>query len=537
MTVTATVVPLLSTRYLPFTDLPEHVAAMATISRWFDHASGDAATYDIAFGRSQYLLYHAAGALLTVATHDAILANRLLLVGIAVALPLSVRAALRALGRDEALSILACMPFLSRPLFVGFLPYIASFPLYFLGIALVVRRATETRRRRRSAVLLALLALALCYTHLSALVVFVTTAAALDVLFAARTASGPWSLLGWILTRSRSLAWLLPVSLLTAAWSLAGRITLRGESLLQPGEIGKMDLMRSIHALPLWAFDIFRSHLDEICGGVWWTSLAALAVLGARGRQSVSPTIPSAVEPEPRPFVLRLLARLDPAYAPLLSVLAIYFITPFRIGAGGMLNVRLAPLVAMTATLTVGRSRGALRTAALAVVALTTLVHAGNATFEIRALAREHMADFDNILAAMRPDTRLVTLAFDPRRNRTHFDPYPFAGSYHRARGGRVASYSFSDLPHWPVQFRSQERPPAKRIPLWIYAPCEYRHGIDGPYYDYVLVSGGVDPFAAHPTGPVFRETVRGSGFVLYEKVPGQSWVKSPEDSGGPCPP
>jgi hypothetical protein len=26
---------------------------------------------------------------------------------------------------------------------------------------------------------------------------------------------------------------------------------------------------RAVHALPLWTFDLFRSHIDEICGGVW----------------------------------------------------------------------------------------------------------------------------------------------------------------------------------------------------------------------------------------------------------------------------
>jgi hypothetical protein len=44
---------------LPFTDLPEHVAAIATIARTFDPSSGDAATYEITPLRGQYMLYHA----------------------------------------------------------------------------------------------------------------------------------------------------------------------------------------------------------------------------------------------------------------------------------------------------------------------------------------------------------------------------------------------------------------------------------------------------------------------------------------------
>lgn len=533
MAIAATVAPLLSTRYLPFTDLPEHVAVMATLSRWFDAAGADHATYDIAFARSQYLLYHSTGALLTRVVGDAVLANRLLLVGLAVALPLSVRGALRAFGRDEGLAILASMPFLSRPLFVGFLPYVASLPLYFLGIALVVRRANGHGDRRRGTVLLAVLAIALFYTHLSALMVFVVTAVALELVLAARSAPAP--LVPWTMARLRAHVWLVPAIGVGALWSIAGRITLRGgsESLSDQGEIGKMELSRSIHALPLWIFDVFRSHVDEICGGVWWTILALLAVLGVRAGASAA--APPAVPGEQRSVLLRLLARLDPAYVPLFCVLATYFITPFRIGAGGMLNVRLAPLVAVTAALTVGRSRGVWRNALLCGAALVTMAHSANAVREIRLIADEHMQGFGEILGAMRPGTKLVTLAFDHRLERTHFHPYPFAGSYHRASGGLVASYSFSDLAHWPMQYRGDAHPPAKGTPLWIYNPCEYRHANDGPYYDYVLVSGGLDPFAKHPSGPAFHELRRVRSFVLYEKVAEEMWTG--EGASGPCAP
>jgi hypothetical protein len=365
--------------------------------------------------------------------------------------------------------------------------------------------------------------------------VFVATAIALDLVLAARHEHVPASALAWLSGRARSLAWLAPAGGLAVAWSLAARITLTGASLSEPQEIGTMRMSRALHALPLWTFDVFLSHVDELCGGVWWTALAVLAILGARAagpRQSPH----AETDARARPFVLRLLARLDPAYVPLLCVLAVFIVTPFRVGAGGMLNVRLAPLVALTAVLTVARSTGKLRAAVLCAAALATVVHAADATWEIRAIAAEHVAELDSILAAMRPGTRLVTLAFDPRRTHTHFDPYPFAGSYHRARGGRVASYSFSALAHWPVQFRSDARPPPKAFPLWIYAPCEYRHAIDGPYYDYVLVSGAIDPFADQPAGPAFRELrrVRG-GFVLYEKIAGEWWTG--DGAAGPCAP
>jgi hypothetical protein len=528
----AVVVPLLATRYLPFTDLPEHVAVMATLSRWFDTTSGESSVYVVSFWRSQYLVYHGTGALLTRIVGDAVLANRLLLVGVAIALPLSVRAALRGFGRDETLAFLACMPFLSRPLFVGFLPYVSSLPLYFLGIALVLRP-----RSRRSVAVLALLSVVLVYTHLSAFAVFVATAVGLDVVIGARAAAhGDMRFWPFIGARVRSLVWLLPAALVALAWSLATRITLSGDSITEPREIGTMRLTRALHALPLWAFDIFRNHVDEIAGALWWSTLAVLAVLGARATSAARRESPVAAPSQRAPWWLRPLARLDPALVPLLCVLAVFLVTPFRVGAGGMLNVRLAPLVALTAILPIARSSGRLRTTALAAVAVATLVHGGNATFQIRAMAELHVAHLDEVLAAMRPGARLVTLPFDPRREHTSIDPYPFVGSYHRARGGGIASYSFSDLVHWPVQYRNAARPPAKAAPLWIYAPCAYRHAVDGPYYDYVLVSGGTgDLFAREPAGPAFRERLRVPGYVLYEKIPGETWEGDGLPDLGPC--
>ena len=158
----ASIVPLLATRYLPFTDLPEHVAAMATIARHGDPTSADTQLYELAFTRSPYLLYHCAGAGLTKLTGDAVEANRVLLVLVALAHPLSLAAALRALGRDTRLAVFACMPFVSRPLFVGLLPYVASVPLVFAGIALVAARAKAPRWWHHLAI--ALLAVALFYS-------------------------------------------------------------------------------------------------------------------------------------------------------------------------------------------------------------------------------------------------------------------------------------------------------------------------------------------------------------------------------------
>jgi hypothetical protein len=112
----------------------------------------------------------------------------------------------------------------------------------------------------------------------------------------------------------------------------------RSDSLTDPGEIGTMGLGRALYALPRWTFDVFVGHVDDACAVGWWLAAAALGFLGARG------SLPQEGARTGRP-----LARIDPSLVPLVCVLAVYLVTPFRVGAGGMLNVRLAPIVAMSA--------------------------------------------------------------------------------------------------------------------------------------------------------------------------------------------
>ena len=139
MVAIATVLPLFAVEHLPFTDLPEHLAVMASLRHWFDPAWRIREHYSIALWQSQYLLYHGLGALGSVVTGSAESANRVLLAVVGVAFPFSLRSLLRATNRDERLALFACPLFWNRALVVGFLPYVASLPLLVYTLALVVR--------------------------------------------------------------------------------------------------------------------------------------------------------------------------------------------------------------------------------------------------------------------------------------------------------------------------------------------------------------------------------------------------------------
>src|SRR5205823_12565414 len=58
------VVALWSAPYLPFTDLPQHAAAIATLRHFDDPAWKSREYFTLALGRSQYLLSYLAGSLL-----------------------------------------------------------------------------------------------------------------------------------------------------------------------------------------------------------------------------------------------------------------------------------------------------------------------------------------------------------------------------------------------------------------------------------------------------------------------------------------
>jgi len=502
LSIVAVVVPLLTTRYLPFTDAPEHAAVMATLRHLSDPAYGG--PYELSFVRSQYLAYHFAGAALTFVTgDDAELANRLLLAITGVLFPLSFRSLLRATSRDERLAIFACLPFWSRSLVIGFLPFVASIPIAIFALALFIRdlRSRRTKKLPRSFGL-GVIALLLFYTHVSMWLLFVACAVVLAV----------------VTKRPRGLLLLVPSGLMAAVWFVFGKMTLGAEaSIAQSGATQRMSVTRSMLLMPQWIFDVWRSHGDEIAAALWWVGFLVVALASAQSIRRFS-----------RGALLFL-------YAPFVTALVVYLATPFRVGAGTMLNVRLAPILVLFALLPVRLGKGRLATGAIALVLLANVIGGITAFRECRA-ARRELGDIDGLLAKIPKGARVLTLTTDLRSaTSTHIYPWFHVGAYHRVRAGGVASFSFSELQHWPLRYVAGDtRPPQKDRATWDFDPCTYRNAIDGEYYDFVLTRGPLNPFANDPPGPVFEPAFETAGFVLWGKT---SDPKHPETHPdlGPC--
>jgi hypothetical protein len=502
----AALVPLWSAPHLPFTDLPEHVAAIATLRHWFDPGWNVRQYFTLALGQSNYLLYYLAGALLAFPLGNAERANVALLSVIAVGFPYALRSLLRALEADERLALFGCTLFWCQSLLIGFFNYLAALPIALWGLSLAVREAQAARAGPRRWALAAA-AVALFYMHLSAFVFFVP-AAALCFWLLPMPPSAPHldrpaqALLRRLAGLPLRLAWLAPSAALVAVWLWTSPV-------VHPGHVGWVqdtrphfqDVAVSLQHLPEALIDVWRGTRDE------WCLLALLAA----GVLLAWPRAGDAERPD-RAW-RRGLAALWVAIAALL-----YLAMPRSAGWLDYLNERYAILAALLAAALFRPARGLRGAAPMLLLAATALFAAGNATAEVRAFERE-VGPFDQVLAAAAPGRRLMALIFDQGSNHARFAPFLHFGGYYRARGGAVASISFAELPQSPLRYRPESAPP-RTPPHAEWEPDAFRNDVQGPYYDYVLVRGAIDPFARNPRGPRWRLAARQGRWALYAKVP-----------------
>ncbi len=319
----ANVTALWSAPYLPFTDLPQHAAAIATLRHWGDPQWKGQEYFTLALGRSQYLLYYLAGALIAFLVGTAERANLVLLSATALAFPYALRSLLRAVRADDRLALFAAPLLWSQSLLIGFFNYVAALPVLLWGLALAVRDAQEPRPRRTA--LLAALAVALFYLHLSAFLLF-----------------APAALVAWLALgrRPRALLWTIPVAVL-------GLVFLATSPVVHPATVGWTQPVRvlfeplgaSLSNLPGALLDIWPGPLDEV---------ALLALLAAAALLAW----PQARDPDPNPRLRGIAA----AWCALSALL--YFAFPVAIGWLWQLNERYAIAFALLAPLLLRPARG-----------------------------------------------------------------------------------------------------------------------------------------------------------------------------------
>ena len=481
----ATALPLWCAAHLPFTDLPQHVAAIGTLRHFWDPLWKSQEYFTLALGQTQYLLYYLAGAALAFPLGTAERANLVLLSAIAIAFPYSARALLRALRADTRLALFSCTLFWSQALLIGFFNYLAAMPLMLFGLALAVREAEAPSRRGFWS--LAIVSVALFYLHLSAFIFF-APAAALPFL---RLPRRDWP---------HRLLWAAPVGALGILW-------LASSPVVHPQQVGWSQPMRiafeepavALRNLPDALLDIWRGSEDELC-------LLALIAAGALL------CWPQPREPEEEPWRRGLVA----AWAVLAALLYLAF--PVSVGWLWQLNERYALVLALLLPLLFRPPRGVRGALPLLVVAATALFASGAAFANIRNFERE-VGPFDQVLAHAQPGRRLIGMIFEQNSRYARFSAFLHFQAYYRARMGGVASFSFAELPQSPLRYRPERAPPPHPAG-WEWHANMFRNDVDGYYYDYVLVHGFVDPFARPLPGPRWRLLSREGNWALYGKEP-----------------
>lgn len=413
----------------------------------------------------------------------------------AVALPFALRSLVRAYRTDERLALLACPLFWCRPVVIGFLPYVAALPVLLFALSLVVRQLREPTRRRACA--LAALSVLVFYLHISAYSVLVVVTLVLTAL--PRAEESPDKPRRTFVTAALSCAWLAPSLLALAAWAFLSEAD-GGPALLAHETAVRYVPQASLGLFfAAWTHDVWVSHLDEYLAVAFWLTVVWL---GAQRRSA---------EPE---GTRGLVARV----APFACVLVLYLAVPFKIGAGAMLNVRLGVLMALLILVVPRPDPGPASRWAFLGAACLTVLGAFNAAAHIYRAQRE-LGDFDAVLAQIRPGARVLALHFSRDSAITHSAPWVHVLGYHRTRAGGVASMSFSEMGHWPVQYRPGARPPKKAVMFWDFKPCLFRNSTDGGYYDVIVSRGDVDPLANDPPGPRWRELTRVDAFRIFERT------------------
>ena len=546
----AGIVPLFLARHLPMSDLPEHVAAMATIRHYWDPSWRSQEYFTLArVNETPYWLYHAVGAALSLVTGSAERANLAMMALVGLAYPYGLRSLLVALRRDPRLALFGPALFWTQNLTVGLLNFVASVPLVLFALAEVVRQSRAPTRARSFG--LAALSVAILYLHLSSFALFLAQAVVLGVLLPAlpraRLANftARAELLRRMTTLPKRFVWLLPSLACAVSFALAGRAGANHEG---KGGIVYQPRLTVLRKLPQWLFDLFRTKTDDVLGWALVAVLVALLVHGLGGRGERWPQAPAGSRLKAVLARVAKLREVRPSWRtwPALALFAVaavnYFTMPAQVGAYAfLLDVRMSVFFAVFAVLLPAPRRTRSARALHGLSFALSIGLAANAAYEVRAFEREEVGNFDDLLRRMPRGSRLLSLDYAGYSTRANANVLLHYGSYYRARYGGIASFSFSEMPHWPVHYRPEWLPPN---PMTWGDPRAFDNARDGDYFDFVLTHGDVLPFAESPPGPEWEIAGVARTFRLYRKVRGSaerarsssssSSFPSPSPSSGP---
>jgi hypothetical protein len=488
----ATAVPFWIGRYLPFLDMPQHLALATVLRHHADPAWGFAPHFEVQWGELTpywltYLTVHVFAQAMPVET-----AARVFLTLYALAFPWAGIALGRAFGQPGWVGLLAAPLALNTNLYYGFVNYAAGVVLLLFAIAAFQRQLEEPQRGR--AVGLAVLAIALFFAHVQALALLLVCA---PVQALARRAA-------WRRALRASISLVPAVAGLLAPWAYWTFVDPQGSerqfASIQGDPTPRFEsLATNLEELPASVAGAFQDGSDGLVFAAW----AVVAVVGlSRGWRPGEP----------------FRGRLVPALLAATALLG-YFLAPMSIKGQWNINPRFA-LPAALLVLPALRFASP-RRAGAAALALSLTV-AANAAWHHAAFDRE-VGPFEEALASLPRGRRVLALMYEPRGHVLEKWPYLHFGQYAMVRRGGAAGGSFAASAPMPVRYRDVKSFPHPGP----WRPGDFDPAVHGPCYDYVLVrwtSGGRPP-AAGPSG--LREPVFSQGPWRLYRSPGTAAAKN----------
>lgn len=459
----ASLVPLWGARYLPMVDLPQHAALVSAWLHLGDPAYGFADQFE-AHPFTPYALTYLVA--LGLAKGVGVLYALKILVTLGVlGLPLATLRMARRRGADPWWALWAFPMAFGISFYWGFVSYLVAAPL---GIALVdVGDAHARAPTRRSAATVALLGIALFFTHLVVLVAAVAIVGLL-VLLRSRGAA----------QRFARLAPLAAPVALTAVWALvaAGR----------DDRVARWEWGLSWRRLTLLPEFLFGAPTQADPGSPAIGEGAAMLALALATSLALA-----------RPRRSRDVAD----WAPALAVSALFLLAPFSAFSAVMIADRFSLLIfpfAFTALgpgLDTAARRAARAISAVAVVGWMLVLAAGFRTWGDR-----EMAPFERISALVGMNHSVCALVFDASTSNVNGTPVLMnVGGWIQAARGGVFAGNFGDLVNLPVQYRSG-KVPARTPGIQLY-PARFVWAVDGAV-DYFVVRSADPPDALFANAP-----------------------------------
>jgi hypothetical protein len=466
----------LAFRYLPMVDLPQHYAMVSILVHRSDPGWGFAERYTTDFLHRPYAtVYWLAEVLARVMP---LAAAMRIVVAICTVAPFAGAFALLAATKRPRVWLLLAVPFAFGSLWHwGFLNFLLGTGMFLAGLALVV--VAMGRPSLKASAGLGVLSIALFFTHFHGLAMLLMFAP----LFAWAWGGGADRA-----RYTRALAPLAPSALAAAAFVLLTWAQAEGKwARLNPG------LGERVARFP----EFLGAGLPDP-----WPDAAFLAfVTVAAGSLTFASKFPL-----PR----RMVGALTIALA---AQIAMYFVLPLNTNTATYVSARHALLVVLLVLPLLPELEGARAHAARIASALVALVGLLAVGWHLACFDRE-ARDFDAVLAAMKPDRRVVPLVFARGSACVSSRTFPylhFAAYYQAAEGGELAR-SFAVVWNVPIRYRDDyRRYPIREEVEW--APSQLTPE-DARHFDYALVRGGPPRL---PPQLGLQAVMRSGAWTLYE--------------------